>query len=415
LKDKGIIISHPTGNANVRAALKGFQQARLLEAFYTTVACFPGNTFDRLGRISAFSEFRKRSFDDELQSVTRMLPFREISRLAASRAGLKSLVRHEYGVLSVDAVYRSMDKYVARHIEKGSFKDAAAVYAYEDGAAFSFRAARAKQMKCLYDLPIGYWRSARKLLSEERELRPDWAATLTGFMDSEAKLARKDEELSLSDHVFVASSFTAASLKEYPAQLAPVSVIPYGFPAVNTGKIYHTDTNKPLKLLFVGGLSQRKGIANVFEAVKGLEKYVQLTVVGGKSSSECKALDVELSRHTWIQGLPHHAVLELMREHDVLLFPSLFEGFGLVITEAMSQGTPVMTTDRTAGPDLIENGRNGWLIEAGSTRAIKEGIENILADRTIIESFGRAALETASKRPWSVYGRELSEAVLKLL
>ena len=52
-----------------------------------------------------------------------------------------------------------------------------------------------------------------------------------------------------------------------------------------------------------------------------------------------------------------------MREHDVFVFPSLFEGFGLVITESMSQGTPVITTDRTAGPDLIKNDENGWLLK----------------------------------------------------
>ena len=50
-----------------------------------------------------------------------------------------------------------------------------------------------------------------------------------------------------------------------------------------------------------------------------------------------------------------------MKEHDVLIFPSLFEGFGLVITEAMAQGTPVITTDRTAGPDVISDNENGCL------------------------------------------------------
>jgi hypothetical protein len=49
-------------------------------------------------------------------------------------------------------------------------------------------------LRCLYDLPIGYWRAARRLLEKERLQHPEWSATLTGFQDSEAKLARKDEE-----------------------------------------------------------------------------------------------------------------------------------------------------------------------------------------------------------------------------
>ncbi len=318
-------------------------------------------------------------------------------------------------MFSIDAVYRSMDLHVADQVRNGDLKNAAAVYAYEDGAASSFQASKIKGLKCLYDLPIGYWRSARKFLAMEREHRPEWASTLTGFLDSDTKLARKDEELRLADHIFVASSFTAETLKEYPGKLAPVSIIPYGFPDINPGKTYNMDQNTPLKLLFIGGLSQRKGIANIFEAVQGFGRHVELTVVGHKTANDCPALDAALSKHTWIPSLPHSGILKLMREQDILIFPSLFEGFGLVITEAMSQGTPVITTDRTAGPDLIEHGRNGWLIEAGSTKAIQELLEKLIPDRKQVETVGKAALETAGKRPWDRYGMELSDAIKGLI
>lgn len=415
MKSPGVVLLHPTGNANVRAALNGLHEHGLLSGFYTTVACFPGNAYDRLGRMNAFSEFRKRSFESGLEPLTRTRPFRELSRLVASRAGLKRLVKHETGVFSIDAVYRSMDAYVSGRIKKGQLENTDAVYAYEDEASLSFRMARSRGLKCFYDLPIGYWRAARRLLANERELRPEWAATLTGFLDSEAKLARKDEELQLADHIFVASSFTASTLKDYPGTLAPVSIVPYGFPDINPGKIYNTDPSKPLKLVFIGGLSQRKGIANVFEAAESFGSNVELTIVGNKAGGDCPALDAALSRHKWIPSLPHAEVLKLMREQDILLFPSLFEGFGLVITEAMSQGTPVITTDRTAGPDLIEHDRNGWLVEAGSTRSLQELLEKIISDRKHIEEVGRAAIATAEKRPWHKYGEELSAKIQGLM
>ena len=104
-----------------------------------------------------------------------------------------------------------------------------------------------------------------------------------------------------------------------------------------------------------------------------------------------------------------------MRANDVLLFPSLFEGFGLVMTEAMSQGTPVITTNRTAGPDLLTHGENGWLIDAGSTIALQEAIEKILEDRSVVESVGHAALKTAEKRPWTMYGDEIAQSLMNLL
>jgi glycosyltransferase involved in cell wall biosynthesis len=103
-----------------------------------------------------------------------------------------------------------------------------------------------------------------------------------------------------------------------------------------------------------------------------------------------------------------------MRQNDVLIFPSLFEGFGLVITEAMSQGMPVITTDRTAGPDLIKNGETGWLIEAGSTEALRWCIEDILTKPELIIQAGRLALEQANKRTWEVYGQELTQAILAI-
>jgi glycosyltransferase involved in cell wall biosynthesis len=104
-----------------------------------------------------------------------------------------------------------------------------------------------------------------------------------------------------------------------------------------------------------------------------------------------------------------------MRSHDVFVFPSLFEGFGLVITEAMSQGTPVITTDRTAGPDLITHGENGWLIKAGSTESLVNQLEQLVKNPEAIRAAGVHARKTAAARPWSVYGHELAVAIMKPL
>jgi glycosyltransferase involved in cell wall biosynthesis len=123
-------------------------------------------------------------------------------------------------------------------------------------------------------------------------------------------------------------------------------------------------------------------------------------------------LDQELRRHRWVRTLPHPQILEEMRAHDVLVFPSLFEGFGLVITEAMSQGTPVITTERTAGPDLITHGKDGWLIPAGSTEALIKQLEELIRNPEIVRAVSINARQTAAARPWAIYGRDLLSAVL---
>lgn len=409
-----LVVSHPSSNQFNRSALMGFLERDMLTEFHTGVAAFPGGILDRMGRFGFLSEIRRRGFSPELQPFTHCSPWLEAGRLVAGKLGWSDLTSHEKGLFSVDSVYRQLDSRTSFRLRKAAATGSQGVYGYEDGALRSFREAKRLGLTCYYDLPIGYWRTARRLLEAEKQRWPEWIPTLTGFKDSEEKLARKDEELALADRIFVASSFTARSLKEYPGALAPVDIIPYGFPNPVEKKDYsNLSRKKTIKLLFVGGLSQRKGIADVFAVADALAPHVSLTVVGYKASNNCVALDKALAKHTWIPSLSHENVLKLMHSHDVLIFPSLFEGFGMVITEAMSQGTPVITTDRTAGPDLIEHGKNGWLVEAGSTKALQECVETILANPASIAKVGESALRTAYARPWEIYGRELAEAICR--
>lgn len=406
-----IVISHPTGNANTRATLEGFHASGILKSFHTAIASYPDNVWGRISMLPGLSEFGKRSFAPDLAPKTYTYPSKELGRMLATKLGWKRFIAHEKGIFSVDQIYQHLDRNVAAYIEKNDSIDA--IYAYEDGAEMSFAAAKQQGLKCFYDLPIGYWRSMHRLLAEERTKNPEWAITLGGFSDSPEKLKRKDVELKLADVIYVASSFTKKTLEDYRGQLASVEVIPYGFPEVNTTRIYTPLQGRKLKILYVGGLSQRKGISYVFDAVKGLENQVELTVVGRGNINECPALKEALAKHTYIPALPHQKILELMAQQDVFVFPSLFEGFGMVITEAMSQGTPAITTNRTCGPDVITHGKDGWIVDTGSAKVIQDLLISILEKPQLLEKVGKAALEKAKSRPWSMYAQELTQSVLK--
>jgi len=408
-----VVLSHPTGNQFVRALISALAEQNRLSEFHTALAIGPDQPLLRFLPENLRRELLRRSFPVS-SSLIHTHPLREISRLFLPKLGFAGAVKHETGFASVDAVYRNIDKAVAARLSKLKRKDdVTAVYAYDDGAESSFKIAKELGLTCFYDLPIGHWRASKIMLEAERERWPDWAATITGLQDSPAKLDRKDNELRLADTIFVASSFTAKTLEHFPGRLAPVKIVPYGFPPVAGHKNYDVKLsyNRPLKLLFVGGLSQRKGIADLFAAVSIFGNRVDLTVVGQKPVEDCRVLNDELNKHTWIPSLPHNGILALMRSADVLIFPSLFEGFGLVITEAMAQGTPVVTTERTAGPELINDGENGWLINAGATEALCSAIENILVKPAVIQHAGLAAMQTAQKRPWEVYGQEMLAAI----
>jgi len=410
VKIKPILLSHPTGNANVRALAEALEKAGLLQSFYTCIALFQNSLAYKLSNFGAFKEFHRRLFSTDLKSYTYTRPYRELGRMASQKLGWQNALIHEKGVFCVDNVYRDLDLHVSKKL-----KNMSAIYAYEDGALESFMKAKSQGIHCLYDLPIGYWRANRELLEKERTERPEWAQTLTCFHDSESKLARKDKELELADAIFVASTFTKNTLELYPGQLPPIYLVPYGFPEVYKNRNYDPITNRKLKILFVGGLSQRKGLANLFEAVDQLKEYIELTIVGRTEVEGCLPLEKGLAKHTWIPSLPHKEVLKLMRSQDIFVFPSLFEGYGLVITEAMSQGTPVITTNRTCGADFIEDGENGWLVNPGDTQGLIEKLKHILSHPEIIPQVGRAARDTAKKLPMSIYGEKMVETIGKII
>lgn len=407
-----IIFSHPTGNANSRALLKGLNDAQILTSFYTTIACFDNTLLHKISALPSLKDLRRRKYDKSLQNLTKCYPYYELMRMVSLKLGFHNLLENEIGKFCIDNVFKSIDNRVASKLQ---YRKIDAAYAYEDGALNTFIEAKKQNKQCFYDLPIGYWRASRFLLESEIEKWPEWKATLTGLKDSESKLKNKEEELRLADHIFVASSFTAKTLFDhYPDSLAPVHVVPYGFPLVDDNNIRPKSTSGRLKFLFVGGLSQRKGIANLFAATEGLEKHIELTIVGNKVVPDCEPLNKALLKHKWYPSLPHAEVLKLMCTHDVFVFPSLFEGFGLVISEAMSQGVPVITTDRTAGGDFIKHDENGWLIEAGSTEALRNQIEDLISNRSKIQEIGEEAKKTAKKRPWGVYSKEMVEVILKI-
>lgn len=406
-----LLLSHPTGNANVRHAALGLARAGLLAEFRTCLAVDPTATWLRFLPAGVAAQIRRRTVPAELQPFARSRALRELVRLAAGRGGFAGrLTRHETGICSIDGVYRDLDQSCARRLRRD---DLTGVYAYEDGAAATFAAARARGLATFYDQPIGYWRTARRILTEEAQREPEWAGTIVGNRDSAAKTERKDEELRLADVVFAATSFTKATLADHPGFTAPVHVLPYGAPAADPSapRSPYASAGQPLRVLYVGSLGQRKGLSYLFAAAQLAGRSIELTVVGTKPAEPCAALERALGAHHWIASLPHAGVLDRMRRSDVLVFPSLFEGFGLVILEAMAQGVPVITTPHTAGPDVITDGVDGFVVPIRDAAAIAARLELLHGDRARLAAMGAAARATAARFTWSAYEAGLARLV----
>ncbi|WP_167547026.1 glycosyltransferase [Stieleria maiorica] len=171
----------------------------------------------------------------------------------------------------------------------------------------------------------------------------------------------------------------------------------------------------PLKVLFVGSMTQRKGLADLFEAMKLLDPTrFELHVLGSPI--------VPMEFYTDQYGLfihhatrPHDQVLELMRSMDVFVLPSIVEGRALVQQEALACGLPIVVTANAGAEDLVEDEKAGFLIPINDPRAIAQRLEQLEQDRHLLAGMSLAAVEKAAELTWASYRTQVVDAVKECL
>lgn len=410
-----ILLAHPFGNANVRAVLRALDDAQLLARYVTTLGWSRESPLIYALPRRLRAEAERRAYDLVHYQI-RVHPRREIIRHLAVRLGLRSLTRHERGWASIDAVWRDLDGFAARYLRRVQERECIrAVYAYEDCAERLFEGARELGVRRVYDLPIAHWETAQALLREEAERWPDWAETLSGTRDSAEKLARKSKELDLAELVICPSAFVAESLPEEVRRSKKWIVAPFGSPIVEAAP----DSASPresgkLRILFAGALTQRKGLADLFAAMKLVDSAnIELVVMGSLLRpldwyrQQCPGFRYEAPR-------PHADVLRLMRTCDVFILPSIVEGRALVQQEAMACGLPLIATRNAGADDLIIDGETGFLVPIRSPEAIAEKISWCAANRERLRGMGIAAPKRAGQFTWAAYGEKVLAAIRSL-
>ena len=408
-----VLLAHPFGNANVRAVLAALQEAELLARYVTALGWSADAPWLRLMPAGARAKLARRGYGLSSNKL-QLQPAREIVRLLAGSLTIaKPLVAHERGWASIDEVWRSVDRTAARSLrEHGMAGKIRAVYGYEDCALESFRAAREVGLRRIYDLPIAYYEKAQKLLHEEAQRYPDWEPTLGGTRDSQEKLARKAEELELAELVVCPSAFVFDSLPDHARTAKQCVVAPFGspvVPAASEGK-----RTGPLRVLFAGAMTQRKGLADLFAAMSLVGRsHVELVVMG----SLLRPLEWYRERggeFTYERPRPHSEVLRLMRSCDVFVLPSIVEGRALVQQEAMACGLPLIATKNAGGDDLISEGETGFLVPIRSPHALAEKISWCAENRGAMSGMGIAAQRRAAELTWRGYGESVVAAIRSL-
>jgi alpha-maltose-1-phosphate synthase len=390
-----VVISHPTGNQNVRQAVRALDQSGLLQRFHTTVYWDLQWKINSLLPASFVSEMGRRAYPDAPKDKIHLTPFREALRLFSPRLGISKLK-----AVSLMSVYDSLDRVTAAAVRNHRPR---AVYAYEGAALRSFEEAKRRGVKCIYELPSGYWYYEIDLLREEAALKPEYAGPIHAFQESREQLEAKDRELQLADFVLVPSRHVVRTLHRLPLGAGKLHVVPYGAnqsdaPVRKLG----ASKNRKLRVLFVGGLIQRKGIGYLLDAVRQLDGNIEFTMIGARKG-ESAPIDAALRTYRWLPSIPHRKVLEEMAAHDVLVLPSLSEGFALVISEALSRGLPVITTLNSGGEEIIRDGVDGLFVPIRSSEAIVEKLELLDRDRDLLDSMSSSAVQRAREFSWQHY------------
>lgn len=140
-----------------------------------------------------------------------------------------------------------------------------------------------------------------------------------------------------------------------------------------------------LQVLYVGQLIPRKRVDLLLRAFSQLDvPTARLRLLGqGPEEPALRRLAARLGiaeRVSFSPGLPNAETVAAMAGADVLVLPSRFDGWGAVVNEALMVGTPVICSNRCGASDLIENGRNGYVFEAGSASALRERLRQYCED-----------------------------------
>lgn len=246
--------------------------------------------------------------------------------------------------------------------------------------------------------------TVRRILQQERTDHPECAASL----DQEWELALPEHDLQSlvresqgASAYLAASSFTRQSLVEHGVPPAHIHVVPYGVDLQR----FHPDSARTaatgrLNLLFVGRINQRKGMLYLLQALERLSDLdVQLTVCG-RVVDDLQLFRGFGDRVVIRPSVSDEDLVRAYQQADLFVFPSVAEGFGQVLLEALACGLPILSTTHTAAPDLIDDGVEGWIVPPRNVEQLVDRIRWAAAHPAVLHQMRTAARQRAEQYTW---------------
>jgi glycosyltransferase involved in cell wall biosynthesis len=226
-----------------------------------------------------------------------------------------------------------------------------------------------------------------------------------------AMIERELEEYERADFVQIFSSFALSTFLErgFARERLVLTPVAVDLQEVAGRRTAAPPARGPLRVLYLGQIALRKGIQYLVPAVRRLgPEAVRLSLVGGLAPEGEMLLRRFGAHGEWNGKVGRGALKELFAQHDVLVLPSVEDGFGIVICEAMAAGLPVIATTSTGGPDVIDEGITGLLVPPRSVEALAEALDRLARDRELCARMGEAATEAMrSRRSWQHFADDM--------
>lgn len=261
----------------------------------------------------------------------------------------------------------------------------AGVFSYSYGAARPFRVARELGLKTILgQIDAGPVEEDIVAAAHEKhaEYAGAWRRAPASYWDSWR------EEIRVSDRVVVNSQWSRRCLVQAGIDDSAITVIPLAYeapanqepPRARPARPF--SRSDPMKILFLGQVTIRKGIAELLEAVDLLGDAPVELIVAGPIGIRVPRRFLEHPRIRWVGAVPRGRAQELYRSADVFILPTLSDGFAITQLEALAAGLPLIVSKNCG--DVVVNGDNGLLLDEVSAPAIAEAVLSLASDPELL-------------------------------
>lgn len=354
------------------------------------------------GIFSSYPRWKLRDQQIPMKLV-HAFPYLHMAQFAAMKYGSSSSAL--YRELSWGTAL-TLDGYVASHLPICDVFVGISGSGLETG-----RLAQKRGGKYICDRGSSHVRWVDRMLTEEFAR---WGQEFEGVYPKH--ITREEQEYEQADAITVPSEFARQTYIEMGVAADKIKKVPYGSDLSRFAKVAEPASDS-FDVLFAGQVSFRKGIPYLLEAFAQFRHPKKtLTIVGGMLPEIKRYLQRNSLENVQFAGPQKPARLrELMSRSHVLVLPSVEDGFGMVIGEAMACGCPVISSENCGGKELIDDGKEGFIVPIRDPDAITTRLEQMAQDPALRESMSvRARERVVGLGGWDTYGRDYV-AVLEAL